>query len=151
MTDIHSFMSPTQLIGGLYIGDIQDVREGDTSKFDTVVGVCQDDCSENVGGDYEHFSLRDGPYDSYGRGEFKYELLSDAIDAVLSARIRRDTVLIHCHAGQSRSATVAIAAMAVLEGMTWDDAYNHAVDKRPIINPNMRLVDWGKQYVEEHQ
>ncbi len=146
-------MSPTQLIGGIYIGDIQDVQEGDTSQFDRVVGVCQDDCSDNVGCPYEHFCLADGPHDIRGMnpGEFSYELVSEAIDAVVSARIQRDTVLIHCHAGQSRSATVAIAAMAFLEGMTWDEAYNRAVDQRPIINPGPELVRAGKKYVHERQ
>lgn len=143
----------TQITGGLYVADIQDIQRGDTSKFDRVVGVCQDDCSDNVGCEYEHFNLADGPEDIRGHnpGEYSYELLSDAIDSVIAARLRRETVCVHCHAGQSRSATVAIAALAVLEGMDWDEAFNHAREKRPIINPGPELVEDGKRYVEEHQ
>jgi len=145
-------MSPTQLIGGIYVGDIQDVREGDTSQFDRVIGVCQDDCSENVSCQYEHFNLADGE-DQQGHvpGEYSYELLSDAIDAAVKARVQRETILLHCHAGQSRSATVAIATMAIVNGMTWDEAFNRATDKRPIINPGPELVSDGKRYVKERQ
>jgi hypothetical protein len=144
-------MSPTQITGGLYVGDIQDVTEGDTSQFDTVVGVCQDDCTDNVGCRYEHFCLADGSEDERGMnpGKYSYKLLSDAIDAVVAARIRRDTVLVHCHAGRSRSATVAIAALCVLNGLDWDEAYNKAKDARPIINPGRELVRDGKKYVHE--
>jgi protein-tyrosine phosphatase len=146
-------MTATQIIGGLYVGDIDDVREGDTSKFDRVVGVCQDDCSDNVGVPYEHFCLADSPDDVRGHnpGEFSHELVHDAIDSVVAARIQRETVLVHCHVGRSRSATVAIAAMSVVEGMTWDEAYNRAKEQRPLINPNKELVEAGRAYVEDHQ
>lgn len=146
-------MSPTQLIGGIYVGDIQDVREGDTSQFDRVIGVCQDDCSNNVGCPYEHYCLADGPHDIRGQnpGEYSYELLSEAIDRAVRARIERETILIHCHAGRSRSATVAIATMAIVNGMTWDEAYNRATEKRPIINPGPELVSDGQRYVNQRQ
>jgi protein-tyrosine phosphatase len=142
----------TQITGGLYIGDIDDIREGDTREFDLIVGVCQDDCSDNVGCEYEHFNLADGP-DQQGHvpGEYSYELLSEAIDAVIAARIRRQTVCVHCHAGRSRSATVVVAAMAVLDGMTWNESFNKARESRPIINPGPTLVEDGKRYIEEHQ
>lgn len=145
-------MTATQLIGGIYIGDILDVQEGDTSMFDRVIGVCQDDCSDNVGCPYEHFCLSDGPYDIRGHnpGEYSYELVSEAIDAVVAARVRRETVLVHCHAGQSRSASVAIAAMCVVNGMDWDEAYNRATNQRPIINPGPELVRDAKRYVHEY-
>jgi len=146
-------MSATQVSGGLYIADIQDVREGDTSTFDHIVGVCQDSCEANVSCEYTHFNMADGSHDIRGMnpGEYSYDLLSDAIDEVVAARIRRETVCCHCHAGQSRSATVAIAALAVLNGTTWNEAYNTVRDARPIINPTPELVADGKKYVENRQ
>lgn len=143
----------TQLIGGIYISDIEFVEEGDTSKFDRVVGVCQDDRSANVGCEYDHFNLADGPYDIRGHnpGEFSYDLVKEAVDTVISARLRREVVLVHCHMGQSRSAVVAVAAMAVVEGMTWNEAFNRAKERRPIINPTRELVRIGRQCVEAYQ
>jgi hypothetical protein len=153
MVDTTSFSGPTQVSNGLYVGDIQDTREGDTSKFDRVIGVCQDDCSENVSCDYEHFCLADGPHDIRGHnpGEYSYELLSSAIEEVIASRIKRETVLVHCHAGQSRSVTVATAALAVLDGIHWDEAYNQVNDARPIANPGPELVRDGKKFVHEHR
>lgn len=143
-------MTATQIVGNLYIGDIEDVVHGDTSKFDTVIGVCQNDSSDNVACRYEHFNLKDGPSDT-GVGEYSYDLLEDAIAAALRARLRRDTVLVHCHSGQSRSATVCIATIAMLEGHSWDEAYNIVKDARPIVNPHPKLVEDGKRFVESRQ
>jgi len=136
-------MTATQITGGLYIADIQDIRERDTSNFDHVIGVCQDDCSDN---------LADGSItQGHVPGEYSYEMLSEAIDAVIAARIRRETVCVHCHCAQSRSVTVATAAMAVLDGISWDESYDKTKDARPIINPGPELVSDGKRYVEEHE
>lgn len=148
MSDVQINMSPTQVFGGLYIGDIEDVREGDTSKFDRVIGVCQDDCSDNVGCEYEHFALADGPTDEGNRGEFSYELLSDAIDAVVAARLRRETVLVHCHMGVSRSVCVCIGALAIIEGMTYDEALDHLRNTK-YIQPKREVLEATERYVEE--
>lgn len=145
-------MTATQLIGGLYIGDIQDVRQGDTSNFDRVVGVCQDDCSANVGGEYDHFNLSDG-FDQQGHvpGEYSYELLSEAIDTVVKARIMRETVLVHCHAKRSRSVAVATAAMAIVEGLSWEESYEITLDAHSAANPTQKLVEDAKRYINERQ
>lgn len=145
-------MVATQIYGGLYVGDIQDVDSGDTSMFDRVISVCQDDRSDNVSCEYSHYCLADGPdQQGHNPGEYSYELLSQAIGEVISARIQRETVLVHCHMGRSRSATVAIAALAVLQGMSWDDAFEHAKNQRSIIDPGEQLIEDGKRYVTERQ
>lgn len=146
-------MSPSQISNNLYVGDIDDARNGDVSEFDAIVTVCQDGCSDNISEDceYSHFELRDGPYDSYGRGEFSYDLFEDAVDTVLSHRIRRQKVLVHCHAGVSRSAAVTTAALAVLENLTWNEAFEKVENARPNVNPNGNLVEFGERYVEGEQ
>lgn len=140
-------MTGSQIIGGLYIGDISDVTEGDTSKFDRVIGVCQTDASANVGCPYEHFGLADGEPEGHDPGEFTYELFADAVNSVIAARIRRETVLVHCHRGVSRSASVCIAALAVLEGMSYDDAYSLVSDAK-YIQPSRGLVEFAKEFIE---
>lgn len=142
-------MAPTQVYSNLYVGDIEDVREGDTSEFDRVVGVCQDDCSENVSAPYHHFNLADGPNDEQERGEFSYELFSNAVDRVIAERIARQKVLVHCHAGVSRSVAVATATLAVLHGHDWDEAFGFVKDARPIANPKPELISAGKRYINE--
>lgn len=142
-------MTASQIIGGLYIGDIRDVTEGDTSNFDHVVGVCQTDASDNVGCEYSHFCLSDGEPEGEDPGVFTYELFKEAVDAVVAARIRRETVLVHCHMGVSRSAAVCIAALAVVEGMEYKEAYQR-VSGAKYIQPSPELVEFAKRYTEEH-
>lgn len=143
---------PTQVYGGLYISDIEGVQEGDTSDFDRVVSVCQDECSDNVACKYEHFCLADGPDGEEGHvpGEYSYDLLTDAIDAVIAARIRRETVCVHCHAGVSRSAAVCIGALAIVEGMSFDEAHEIVRDAKHI-QPKTEMLEHVEQYVSESQ
>lgn len=139
---------PIQIVGGLYISDIDGVRHGDTSKFDRVISVCQDECSDNVACEYEHFSLADGPQDEQGHvpGEYSYELLTDAIDAVVKARIKKETVCVHCHAGMSRSVAVCIGALVIVEGMSYNEAYDKLYETKDI-HPVPEMLDDVKKYV----
>lgn len=143
---------PTQITGGLYISDIEGIREGDTSDFDRIIGVCQDDCSDNVGCEYEHFCLADGPDGEQGRvpGEYSYELLSEAIDAAVAARIRRETVCVHCHAGVSRSASVCIGTLAIVEGMSYEEALE-TMENTKFIKPAPTMLDDVERYIEARQ
>lgn len=143
---------PEQITGGLYISDIDGVCEGDTSKFDRVISVCQDECSDNVSCEYEHFCMADGPSDEQGHvpGEYSYEILSDAIDAVVKARIYRETVCVHCHAGVSRSAAVCIGALAVLDGLSYEESLSRVRDTK-YIQPTREMLDDVQQYIWSHQ
>lgn len=142
-------MSPSQISNNLYVGDIDDVQNGDTSDFDTIVGVCQDDCSDNVSCEYHHFNLSDGEPIGKNPGEFTYELFSEAVETVIKHRIMRKKVLVHCHAGISRSATVATTAYAVLNGLPWEDAFEEAEKRRPNINPEPSLEEFGRRFIDE--
>ena len=51
---------------------------------------------------------------------------------------RTDTVYVHCRGGRERSATVAIAVLAGLQGLTIDDAHELARTRRPVFAP----LDW---------
>lgn len=143
---------PEQIIGGLYISDIEGVQQGDTSQFERVISVCQDECSDNVACEYEHFCMADGPDDIRGHnpGEYNYEILTDAIDAVVKARVRRETVCVHCHAGVSRSAAVCIGALAIVEGMSYDEAVSRVRETKHI-QPTREMLEHVQQYIEERK
>ena len=82
--------------------------------------------------------------------EFTYKVISVA-DQSSSALIRhfpsaiqfiqegisKGGVLVHCHAGVSRSASCVIAFLMKTQGMSFDDAFKFASARRPIIFPNM--------------
>lgn len=142
-------MTATKLTENLYIGDIQDVREGSTKMFDHVVTVCQDNVEANISCDYSYFNLADGDdQQGHNPGEFSQELVSNAVEEVVTSIRNGNTVLVHCHAGQSRSAAVCIATIAILEGIPWNDAYNRVKRKRSI-NPHGKVSEAAKNAVNE--
>ena len=143
---------PAQITGGLYISDIEGVQQGDTSQFDRVISVCQDECSDNVACEYEHFCMADGPGGEQGHvpGEYSYDILTDAIDAVVAARVRRETVCVHCHAGVSRSAAVCIGALAILEGLSYEEALSRVQDTK-YIQPTREMLEHVQQYIGEQE
>jgi protein-tyrosine phosphatase len=45
-------------------------------------------------------------------------------------------ILVHCFAGKSRSASFVIAYLMQFQGMSYNDAYKHVQNYRPIVEPN---------------
>lgn len=60
----------------------------------------------------------------------------EALDFVAKAKESEGRVLIHCAAGVSRSATIALASLMLLESMTLREALTLARERRPAIYPN---------------
>lgn len=46
------------------------------------------------------------------------------------------SVLVHCHAGMSRSAAVVIGYLMAKEQLSWEEALSSVAAKRPIVMPN---------------
>ena len=57
--------------------------------------------------------------------------------AFIKEGMSRGGVLVHCHAGVSRSATCVIAYLMQERDMGFDKAFAFASKKRPVIFPNM--------------
>ncbi|XP_078001222.1 dual specificity protein phosphatase 10-like [Glandiceps talaboti] len=66
-----------------------------------------------------------------------FEEASEFID---EARHNGSNILVHCHAGVSRSATLCIAYIMKHTNMTMTDAYQYVKHKRPIISPNLNFM-----------
>ena len=131
----------------VWIGDIQDVREGDTSRFDRVITVCQDSVEDNVGCSYEWYNMADGPHNVYG-GDSSYEIFHEAGISLLGSVTYGEEVLIHCHMGQSRSASVAIAVIGVFVG-SYEEAYNIVEGARPQIHVEPLLQQHAKKFIDD--
>ena len=133
---------------GLWVGDIWDAREGDTSRFDRVITICQDSVESNVGCEYEHYPLSDGepPSDAYNPGEFSSELFEQAVSDIISSLEEGKTVFVHCHAGQSRSIMACTAAIATIDSCSFDKAYEEVKQSRST-NPSQDLIELSKSYV----
>jgi len=139
--------SATRVHHQLTIANIAHVRQ-EPLDCDRVITVCQEPVTENVSVPYEFYSLSDGD-DEYG-GECSYELFEAVASSLVDALQRGDDVLIHCHRGQSRSASVAVAAMAARYDTHWQYTYNMIERKRSEIDLNETLVEFGRRFVEIH-
>lgn len=139
-------MTASQITDLLWVGDIQDVREGPTDQFDRIVTVCQDEVRDNVGCEYNWFNMSDGPHNAYG-GDSSYETFAEAAETVLDAMRAGETVLVHCHAGQSRSVSVAAAALAVLTNRSIEAGFNSVWEGRGRTHPDDLLYDHAERFV----
>lgn len=139
-----------EIIDNLWISDIQDAREQSTEQFDLVVTVCQDSVEENVGCSYIHYPLADDEIavKNWG-GECSYDLFEAAALNVLTALRADQRVLVHCHAGQNRSAAVCAAALAVYEDSGYDEAFGKVGAARPIVNPNRTMKQFARLFIHE--
>lgn len=135
----------------LYIADIDAVRtEPLPNDVDVVMTVCQDSTNDHApeGVGYRFFNMSDGPDNEYG-GRCDYPFFEEAVDCLLGLLVQDRTVLIHCHAGQSRSASVAIAALAEYENSTYRDMYRDVDESRPQIVPDRLLEQHAQNYLGE--
>ena len=93
--------------------------------------------------EYDHIEYKIINIEDSVRSHFTPEILDDAIDFIRSAT---SPVLIHCRAGISRSATVAMAYLMVVKKMTYREARNFVQAKRPCASPNTTFLKDLREY-----
>ena len=72
-----------------------------------------------------------------------YDIRNDATSALKFVKDgidRGETVLVHCHAGISRSATVVLLYLMIYQHMTLDEALSRLRAVRPVVNPNQGFM-----------
>jgi predicted protein tyrosine phosphatase len=134
----------------LWIANITGARTQGMDPFDAVVTVCQDSIEDHIpeAVAYHFFEMSDGPTNEYG-GRWDYEFFEEAVETVLQHLEAGHTLLVHCHAGQSRSASVSIAALAEFEGTTYREMYSRIDEERPQVQPDSTLEAHAQDYLGE--
>lgn len=72
-----------------------------------------------------------------------------AVRQLLTELTAKDTVLVHCAAGSSRSPAVAATAIALDEEIALEDAFQRVVDRREGADPHRALVRQAARVVTE--
>jgi protein-tyrosine phosphatase len=137
-----------QLHDQVWIADISDARTESTARFDRVITVCQDHIADNVSGPYEWYNMNDGSGNAYG-GDDSYALFEQAATSLLRALQDGETVLVHCHMGQSRSASVIVAAIAVLEQEDFETTFMDVKEQRSVVNPDTQLRRYARRFIDD--
>lgn len=146
--DIQSLQNSLQnsydeILPGALLGDQSAPRLllGDQSKIRTIIN-CAAEVEKPAFLDpkksYIHLRLHDTSLQQIN--------MDEAAECVRNA-LKEGGVLIHCHAGVSRSATVLIAYL-ISEGMTYQDALKFVRSKRPIVEPNFGFTIQLMQHQE---
>lgn len=111
-----------EIIPGLYVGGWHAAR--DIKAHGLPISIVTVAFDSEIVGDW-HFKLIDGP----GNNEREYLAAVHYVADCLSGNV---PVLVHCIAGRSRSAAVAVGALMKAKGMTLCDAYDLVKSKRMI-------------------
>lgn len=139
---------PTRILPHLYLGCQRDVLNKDLMQQNDIVYVlnASNTCPKPDFIPESHF-LRVPVNDSFCEKILPW--LDRSVEFIEKAKASNSRVLVHCLAGISRSATIAIAYIMKRMDMSLDEAYRFVKEKRPTISPNFnflgQLLDFEKK------
>lgn len=141
--------------GELHITNITKAREmiDDNTQFDTIITVCQDSIQDYVDdkNKYCHYRMADGVHNKHTSASHKYNMFEDAADTLHQKLSNGEKVLIHCHAGQSRSVSVSVAALGRLLNKSGQDTLELIHNYRfSYQDPSKILMEHANKYIREH-
>ncbi|XP_006642513.2 dual specificity protein phosphatase 8 isoform X2 [Lepisosteus oculatus] len=132
-------VGPTRILPHLYLGSQKDVLNKDLMAQNGITYVlnASNTCPKPDFICESHF-MRIPVNDNYCEKLLPWlDKSNDFIDKVKVSNCR---VIVHCLAGISRSATIAIAYIMKTMGLSSDDAYRFVKDRRPSISPNFNFL-----------
>ncbi|XP_040822928.1 dual specificity protein phosphatase 16 [Ochotona curzoniae] len=145
-------IGPTRILPNLYLGCQRDVLNKELMQQN---GICyvlnaSNTCPKPDFIPDSHF-LRVPVNDSFCEKILPW--LDKSVDFIEKAKASNGCVLVHCLAGISRSATIAIAYIMKRMDMSLDEAYRFVKEKRPTISPNFnflgQLLDYEKKIKDQ--
>ncbi|XP_039095854.1 dual specificity protein phosphatase 16 isoform X1 [Hyaena hyaena] len=141
-------IGPTRILPNLYLGCQRDVLDKELMQQNGIGYVlnASNTCPKPDFIPESHF-LRVPVNDSFCEKILPW--LDKSVDFIEKAKACNGCVLVHCLAGVSRSATIAIAYIMKRMDMSLDEAYRFVKEKRPTISPNFnflgQLLDYEKK------
>jgi protein tyrosine phosphatase len=123
----------SEIIPGLYLSGIEGVKQINEHNINYVLSVIKEypKLDENI--NHMIIEIDDGfsqKIDSFFEKAFHF--IEEALQ-------NKKNILVHCHAGVSRSATIVISYLMKKNKMKYENAYNLVREKRPIVSPNFEF------------
>ncbi|XP_041853203.1 dual specificity protein phosphatase 8a isoform X2 [Melanotaenia boesemani] len=132
-------VGPTRILPHLYLGSQKDVLNKDLMVQNGITYVlnASNTCPKPDFISESHF-MRIPVNDNYCEKLLPW--LDKTNEFIDKAKVSNCRVIVHCLAGISRSATIAIAYIMKTMGLSSDDAYRFVKDRRPSISPNFNFL-----------
>ncbi|XP_030646622.1 dual specificity protein phosphatase 8 isoform X2 [Chanos chanos] len=132
-------VGPTRILPHLYLGSQKDVLNKDLMAQNGITYVlnASNTCPKPEFISENHF-MRIPVNDNYCEKLLPW--LDKTNEFIDKAKVSNCRVIVHCLAGISRSATIAIAYIMKTMGLSSDDAYRFVKDRRPSISPNFNFL-----------
>ncbi|XP_057691689.1 dual specificity protein phosphatase 8 isoform X2 [Corythoichthys intestinalis] len=132
-------VGPTRILPHLYLGSQKDVLNKDLMSQNGITYVlnASNTCPKPDFISESHF-MRIPVNDNYCEKLLPW--LDKTNEFIDKAKVSNCRVIVHCLAGISRSATIAIAYIMKTMGLSSDDAYRFVKDRRPSISPNFNFL-----------
>jgi protein-tyrosine phosphatase len=139
------FGVPSIIVPGLYLSGIDCMNEKILDKYNIKHVISVMNNAPKLSDKYTQYCVPiDDNFSAVIRPYFEktHEIINEALS-------NGENILIHCHAGISRSATITISYIMKNKTMTSKDAYNFVRNQRNIIEPNFifcySLENYGKE------
>ncbi|TNN59814.1 Dual specificity protein phosphatase 8 [Liparis tanakae] len=132
-------VGPTRILPHLYLGSQKDVLNKDLMAQNGITYVlnASNTCPKPDFISESHF-MRIPVNDNYCEKLLPW--LDKTNEFIDKAKVSNCRVIVHCLAGISRSATIAIAYIMKTMDLSSDDAYRFVKDRRPSISPNFNFL-----------
>jgi protein-tyrosine phosphatase len=137
---------PISCDGSLHIGARADMIDASHDNYDTIITVDIEPIEQQGNLAYHWINMSDAG--TTKRGSYNAEVFAYAADTLVSALRYGHDVAIHCFVGRSRSVGVAIAAVAVIEDIPFQEALDHVTSHRPQANVKPRILDDVYGYIQ---
>lgn len=138
-------LGPTQILPCFYLGSQTDVLNKDLMVQNRITHILNvsSNCPKPAFIPDSHF-LRIPVNDSYCDSLLPW--LNKSVEFIDKVRATHCRILVHCLAGISRSAAIAIAYVMRTMDLPLDDAYRYVKDRRPTISPNFNFLGQLVEY-----
>lgn len=75
-----------------------------------------------------------------------WDTIKKSVEVIKNAVNKSESILVHCNAGISRSASVVIGYLMLVFNYSFNDAFQHVHSARPVIRPNDGFLNQLKNY-----